>query len=276
MKLLRIVPAVLMFVFYIEANAALQKNSTLTDTDKIRLESNNKEMVLESYDKKMVLAIHAGNLKQVKELVTKIDVNRHPENSFLGIAIQQGNPKIVQALIAAGADVNAKDIYGLTPLSYAAMNCNLEKVQILIAAKADVNCHDSKGQTPLFLAATAPESKDQKAVIESLLEARANPNQQLNMEHPIIHINDKQANGNTPLHSAASNGSLEITQSLIRAGANPNIKNKNGLTPLDVAKNMAKSWSTDPYLSGLFDKNKQVKKLERVINFLENYKAPKK
>ena len=58
--------------------------------------------------------------------------------------------EIVELLIAEGANVNAKDdVYGRTPLRWAAGIPRTEVVELLIAAGADVNVKDWWGRTPL-------------------------------------------------------------------------------------------------------------------------------
>ncbi len=62
----------------------------------------------------------------------------------------------VKQLIAAGADVNApKPDDGSTPLHWAVFVCNIKIVEALVAAKANVNAKNKKGETPL-VAATIP------------------------------------------------------------------------------------------------------------------------
>ena len=64
--------------------------------------------------------------------------------------------EIVTLLIEAGADVNPKDIRGMTPLIWAALGSTPEIVSALIEAGADVNAKDRDGWTPLRRA-TNPE-----------------------------------------------------------------------------------------------------------------------
>lgn len=61
--------------------------------------------------------------------------------------------KIVEALITKGADVHAKNKYGVTALMYAADGGHAETVEMLLAKGADVNAKDNDGWTALTFAA---------------------------------------------------------------------------------------------------------------------------
>ena len=61
------------------------------------------------------------------------------------------NPDVITTLINAGADVNARNKYGSTPLMYASgANQNPDVITTLINAGADVNARDKDGWTPLM------------------------------------------------------------------------------------------------------------------------------
>ena len=62
------------------------------------------------------------------------------------------NKDVAEMLLAYKADVNAKNIYGDTPLHIAAIGGRKEVIEVLLAHKADVNAENIYGQTPLHVA----------------------------------------------------------------------------------------------------------------------------
>lgn len=142
------------------------------------------------------------------------------------------------ALLGAGANINATNAAGQTPLHVAAnkiygWDLNLlgtnEPFQMLVYRKADVNALDNQGRTPLHVLAAADTSFKQEAT-QLLLKAGANPNLQ---DHE----------GMTPLHALASSGQnfgAGTAQDLLAAGANPNIKDKHGRAPAHLF--LSRSW----------------------------------
>ena len=67
-------------------------------------------------------------------------------------ALENGHKDVVQWLLDAGADVNAKDTWGRTALMKASLNGHKDIVQLLIEAGADVNVKDNDGRTALMCA----------------------------------------------------------------------------------------------------------------------------
>ena len=58
----------------------------------------------------------------------------------------------VETLIAAGADVNAKDSFGMTPLYAAVLTRNLAMVKTLVESGAEVDIQTADGVSPLDFA----------------------------------------------------------------------------------------------------------------------------
>jgi ankyrin repeat protein len=75
----------------------------------------------------------------------------------------------IRALIKAGADVNVKNKYGVSPLMIAAANGHTEIVTALLEANADVNAAHTDGSTPLWVAAANGHTE----IVTALLAAEA-------------------------------------------------------------------------------------------------------
>ena len=146
-----------------------------------------------------------------------------PTARALHEAALDDDPAVLQALLDAGADPNAKvDGDDLTPLHYAAaFNQNLAVSQALLDAGADVNAKTYLDVTPLHGAA---QHNENPAVLQALLDAGADPDA-------------KGRFGGSPLHWAARhNQNPAVIQALLDAGADPDAKNADGETPLDIAE----------------------------------------
>ena len=63
--------------------------------------------------------------------------------------VRQGDVNKIYDCLVAGADINAPDQYGRTPIMIAALIGNMKVVNYLIENKCDVNAADYKGRTAL-------------------------------------------------------------------------------------------------------------------------------
>ncbi len=99
--------------------------------------------------------VQAGDLDVLEDVFTRSDINayggysKEPALSFYGIS-----PEWMRWLIEHGADIEARDEYGKTPLhSHARSWCG--HVELLIELGADVEAVDNNLETPLFMATTS-------------------------------------------------------------------------------------------------------------------------
>jgi hypothetical protein len=85
--------------------------------------------------------------------------------------VRTGTPQDVQAAIKGGADINARDVDGMTALMYAAQyNSNSEVISVLLKAGADVKTKAEHSETVLMAAAMNNENPE---VVMMLLKAGA-------------------------------------------------------------------------------------------------------
>ena len=80
---------------------------------------------------------------------------------------------IIEALLAAGADVNAANVFGTTALIWACYNGRLEASRALVASGANVNAVNQPGLTPLNCARGRYGNRGNPAIEALLLAAGA-------------------------------------------------------------------------------------------------------
>ena len=96
------------------------------------------------------------------------------------------NVSATKTLVDSGASINARDSSGETPLHSAARSADPRLINILVAAGADVEARTTRyGRTPLHVA--AKESKD-PTVIDALLDAGADPSAQTNAGETALYL----------------------------------------------------------------------------------------
>lgn len=122
-----------------------------------------------------------------------------------------------KSLIAFG--INSQNENGDTPLMLSVYESDLEAVKQLLEQGADVQIENNSGETVLFSAANQDDMKILRAVIDTGID--------LNHQENYY----KQ----TALFTPAEVGHTAALRLLLKAGANPNIKDKGGFTPLQWA-----------------------------------------
>uniref|UniRef100_A0A669F975 Poly [ADP-ribose] polymerase n=1 Tax=Oreochromis niloticus TaxID=8128 RepID=A0A669F975_ORENI len=161
-------------------------------------------------------------------------------------ACSYGHYEVTELLLKHGACVNAMDLWQFTPLHEAASKNRVEVCSLLLSHGADptlLNCH-SKSSVDM---APTPELKERLTYEfkgHSLLQAAREADMAkakktlaleiINFKHPHTH--------ETALHCAVASPHpkrKQVTELLLRKGANVNEKNKDFMTPLHVAAERA-------------------------------------
>ncbi len=172
-----------------------------------------------AHNEREATALHwaIADAAKVKLLVSKgADVRAKTVDGRTALylaAMRTDGPPIIQVLLDAGSDPNARMITGAPPL-FAAVAVSLESTQILLAKGADPNARSETGSTALMAAA----SLNPRAV--ALLVAKG------------ADVNARTKRGETALANAADRGNLQSVKLLIDKGANVNAVDYRGYTPL--------------------------------------------
>jgi ankyrin repeat protein len=202
----------------------------------------------------VMTASRTGNVDAVALLVAAgVDVNVAEETrgqTALMWAVAQGHSGVVDVLIAHGADVSARSrprprmVFadsvnasqydqgfvwnqgGFTPLLFAARHGHIAAARSLLAAGADVDDPAPTGASPLVVAAHSGEGE----FATYLLDEGADPSH--------------MGAGYNALHAAILRGDERLVESLLRHGADPNVRLATG-TP---QRRTSADWAFDPAL----------------------------
>ncbi|CAE7569173.1 ANKRD50 [Symbiodinium sp. CCMP2456] len=171
----------------------------------------------------LLYAVYEGNLKLVETLLhAGARLEAHDEDGNVPLIYAAGlgdlDLKVVEALLKAGAQVEAHGRTGETALIVAANHGLLQVVEALVKAGAQLEARDEFGRTALTCAAEAGHLK----VVEGLVKVKAQ-------------LENRKDNGDTALMVAALHGRLKVVEALLMAGAQLEARNEKGNTGLALA-----------------------------------------
>lgn len=190
-------------------------------------------------------------------------------------AARGGCERCIAAMLKKGGDINLPDPDGVNALMVAIDNFHFDVAEYLLEQGANPHSWDWWGRTPLYIAVDMntyngrPGENDAVAnentaidIISMLLEAGVNPDPQLNMHRPGRggnsgrFVDDLLNSGATPLLRAANSQDAEAVKLLLDHGAEVDLPNAMGVTPLIAAGGFGSSRGV---LGGRFDGNVEPK-----------------
>ena len=134
-------------------------------------------------------------------------------------AVQHNDLEAADRLIAAGANVEAANRYGVTPLTVAGFNGNAAMIERLLKAGADPNTVVSEGETALMSVAGTGNVAALKVLIAHGASVKAKEN----------------SRSQTALMWAVAEGHTAAAATLIEAGADINARSRGQFSPLVFA-----------------------------------------
>ena len=159
------------------------------------------------------------------------------EVTVLMLAAALGLPDLCGRLIKAGADIHATDAQGLTALHCAALYGFTARdrprlvalFDTLLYGGAEIDASAAGGVTPLLLllgALAEPGTACDESVVVAVLDHLLDEGASLDAQDP---------RGFGPLHLAALHGLLQLARRLLRAGADPGLRDALNRVPRDIA-----------------------------------------
>lgn len=190
----------------------------------------------------------SGRTNRYQDIAEEI-VDEGGSPSLLTCALLEFNGRAIKLLNNSPALIRSVDDHGNSALHNAAVRGNLELASLLCEEGADVNLLNGDSEAPIHLAAHAGPWKPKPArdVINLLLSYGATTSL-----HILATIGDHQAIRDlveqqqvdvdlldsaerTALFHAAHNNHLHTVHLLLEMGADPNLSDKDGQTPLSTA-----------------------------------------
>jgi ammonium transporter Rh len=182
------------------------------------------------------------------------DVADYDKRVALHLASAEGHAEIVRLLLSKGANVDTPDRWGNTPLSEAIRSGQRSVVQVLKEKGATLGS-ENRSMTELITAA----SNNDMDTISSLVQAG-------------VDINKGDYDGRTALHLAVCEGHLDMVKFLLDHGANPNLQDRWGSTPLaDAMRRSTRTGSDD--MVDLLSSHGAIAHLEAAENVPRHFAA---
>ncbi len=189
----------------------------------------------------LLWAAHNGDAELVDRLL-KAGADVKVKNDFgatpMSEAAVAGNTAVIEELLNAGADPDSPNADGETALMVIARSTNVAAAKLLLDHGAHVNAKESqKEQTALMWAA----AEKQAGMVKELIAHGADVNARSQVNEDIAQVSSepragyRSYGGLTPLIYASKTGCVACVVALKEGGANLNMPDPEGVTPLLTA-----------------------------------------
>ena len=149
----------------------------------------------------------------------------------MAIAGKIYRPMCIQALIDNGAARDVTDTYGRTPLHIACMWGHYRLIKLLAPSPESLCLNDNDGCTPLYYACKNSHFECIKEFMVQIPDVICNLIK-ISNKYGATPLTVRVDNDETILHVACKNGYLPIVKKFLEAGADPNVTDEYGFTPL--------------------------------------------
>ncbi|CAB0033084.1 unnamed protein product [Trichogramma brassicae] len=262
-------------------------------------------IICKNYSEKIDLVDMLFELSNEKYHPLQVDALDKLSNTPLHLAAYQCRRNLIELLLRKGADPNLVDAKGQTSLHIICERNDYDEdlVEILFQLSKELNrplqldVQDELGNTPLHLALqffSRARVNVQKMTVKLLLRKGASPNcpnkdgsyplhcicrrydddglveiffRVCDEKHQLVDTDVREnVSGMTPLHWAVQGGHKNVTRYLLRRGADPNLSNAEGSTPLHV---ICDQWFDTGFAKLFFDISDETKRILQ-INAVDN------
>ncbi len=188
--------------------------------------------------KKAVSRLESRYLPKINSLILQIQNINYKNQSGLALlhyAARWGHTDTLKTLLTKkGLDLEIKNPEGQTPLFLAVKDNNLETTQLLLDHGANVNVQDRDGDTPLLQAA----HHGNQALLQTLFQFGPDIVKDNNIESTRLflahgaNVNVEDRDGNTPLMQAVCHGNKDLVELLVQHGGDIHHKDLQNTTLL--------------------------------------------
>jgi len=169
-----------------------------------------------------------GKEEDIEKLIRQganIDAKNAAGNTPLCTITMQGyRPKLVKYILEKGATLTLKCANGDTALHLAARYCHQQNMEILATYASDLTLPSGNHETPFDLLMAGLERNPYNCVGTALV-----------LQKHSVNISERDNDGNNILHKSAPRTNLDFVRQLVeKAGLDVNIKNNDGFTAREL------------------------------------------